>query len=143
MQIKLSASPSFTCCHTEIEAADQTQSQYTDTGPTSPSTDPKTPDPWQGRHWSTNFQVTDQYDWTREIMRGDKTGMEPRACRSGSGRLHHWATGAVPALGIVTTQGKEVRDLRNSQPTSVVSGWDWRDLRNSQPVSCRDGVGET
>ena len=34
----------FTCCHTEIEAADQTfhltQSQYTDTGPTSPSADP-------------------------------------------------------------------------------------------------------
>ena len=33
----------FTCCHTEIEAADQTfhltQSQYTDTGPTSPSAD--------------------------------------------------------------------------------------------------------
>ena len=31
----------FTCCHTEIEAADPTfhltQSQYTDTGPTSPS----------------------------------------------------------------------------------------------------------
>ena len=36
-----------TCCHTEIEVADQTfhltQSQYTDTGPTSPSTDPITP----------------------------------------------------------------------------------------------------
>ena len=35
----------FTCCHTEIEAADQTfhltQSQYTDTGPT--SADPITP----------------------------------------------------------------------------------------------------
>ena len=37
----------FTCCHTEIEAADQTfyltQSQYTDTGLTSPSADPMTP----------------------------------------------------------------------------------------------------
>ena len=37
-------SDNFTCCHTEIEVADQTfrliQSQYTDTGPTSPSTDP-------------------------------------------------------------------------------------------------------
>ena len=34
----------FTCCHTEIEVADPTfyltQSQYTDTGPTSPSADP-------------------------------------------------------------------------------------------------------
>ena len=42
----------FTCCHTEIEAADQTfhltQSQYTDTGPTSPSADPITPGAWQG-----------------------------------------------------------------------------------------------
>ena len=48
----------FTCCHTETEAADQTfhltQSQYTDTGPTSPSTDPITPGAWQGCHWSAN-----------------------------------------------------------------------------------------
>ena len=49
----------FTCCHTEIEAADQTfhltQSQYTDTGPTSPSADPITPGAWQGSHWSASF----------------------------------------------------------------------------------------
>ena len=48
----------FTCCHTEIEAADQTfhltQSQYTDTGQTSPSADPITPGAWQGSHWSAN-----------------------------------------------------------------------------------------
>ena len=52
----------FTCCHTEIEVADQTfyltQSQYTDTGPTSPSADPTTPGAWQGSHWSANFEVT-------------------------------------------------------------------------------------
>ena len=52
----------FTCCHTEMEAADQTfyltQSQYTDTGPTSPSADPITPGAWQGSHWSANFSVT-------------------------------------------------------------------------------------
>ena len=40
-------SDNFTCCHTEIEVADQTfhltQSQYTGTGPTSPSADPITP----------------------------------------------------------------------------------------------------
>ena len=40
-------SDNLTCCHTEIEVADQTfhltQSQYTDTGPTSPSADPITP----------------------------------------------------------------------------------------------------
>ena len=52
----------FTCCHTEIEVADQTfhltQWQYTDTGPTSPNTDPITPGAWQGSHWSANFEVT-------------------------------------------------------------------------------------
>ena len=52
-------SDNFMCCHTEIEVADQTfhltQSQYTDTGPTSPSTDPIAPGAWQGRHWSANF----------------------------------------------------------------------------------------
>ena len=49
----------FTCYHTEIEVADQTfyltQSQYTDTGLTSPSTDPITLGAWQGSHWSANF----------------------------------------------------------------------------------------
>ena len=51
-------SDNFTCCHTEIEVADPTfhltQSQYTDTGPTSPSADPITPGAWQGSHWSAN-----------------------------------------------------------------------------------------
>ena len=55
-------SDKFTCCHTEIEVADQTfyltQSQYTDTGLTSPSADPITPGAWQGSHWSVNFEVT-------------------------------------------------------------------------------------
>ena len=52
-------SDNFTCCHTEIEVADPTfyltQSQYTDTGPTSPSADPITPGAWQGSQWSANF----------------------------------------------------------------------------------------
>ena len=43
---------------TLTEVADQTlhltQSQYTDTGPTSPRTDPITPDAWQGSHRSAN-----------------------------------------------------------------------------------------
>ena len=54
-------SDNFTCCHTEIEVADQTfyltQSQYTDTGLTSPSADPISPGTWQGSHWSANFEV--------------------------------------------------------------------------------------
>ena len=55
-------SDNLTCCHTEIQVADPTfyltQSQYTDTGPTSPSADPITPGAWQGSHWSANFEVT-------------------------------------------------------------------------------------
>ena len=55
-------SDNFTCCHTEIEVADPTfhltQSQYTDTGPTSPSADPIAPGAWQGSHWSAHFEVT-------------------------------------------------------------------------------------
>ena len=43
-------SDNFTCCHTETEVADQTfhltQSQYTDTGPTSPSADSIMPGAW-------------------------------------------------------------------------------------------------
>ena len=55
-------SDNFACCRTEIDVADPTfyltQSQYTDTGPTSPSADPITPGAWQGSHWSANFEVT-------------------------------------------------------------------------------------
>ena len=57
----------FTCCHTEIEVADPTfyltQSQYTDTGPTSPSADPITPDAWQGqqrRVWTRRDDIVGQ-----------------------------------------------------------------------------------
>ena len=50
----------FTCCHTEIEVADQTfyltQSQNTDTGSTSPNADPIKPGSWQGSHWSANVK---------------------------------------------------------------------------------------
>ena len=55
-------SDNFTCCHTEIEVEDQifylTQSQHTDTGPTSPSAETITPGAWQGSRWSANFEVT-------------------------------------------------------------------------------------
>ena len=48
----------YTRCHTEIEVADPTfyltHSQYTDSGPTSPSTNPIMPGSWQGSHWNTN-----------------------------------------------------------------------------------------
>ena len=49
----------FMCCHTKIEAADQTfyltQSQYIDTGLTNPSADPTVPGAWQGCHWNVNI----------------------------------------------------------------------------------------
>ena len=67
-----SAQTIFTCCHTEMEAADQTfhltQSQYTATGPTSPSADPITPGAWQGSHWSANF-LSHWYDSTPKKSR--------------------------------------------------------------------------
>ena len=66
-------SDNFTRCHTEIEVADPTlhltQSQYTDTLPTSPSTDPITPGAWQGSHWSANFFLCHWYDSTPEKSR--------------------------------------------------------------------------
>ena len=59
-------SNSFTC-HTEIEVADKTfyltQSQYTDTGPTSPSTAPIMPGASQSSHWMAKFSVTGGRDW--------------------------------------------------------------------------------
>ena len=62
-------SDNFTGYHTETEAADQTfpltRSQYTDTGPTSPSTDPITPDAWQGSHLECQF-LRQWYDSTPE-----------------------------------------------------------------------------
>ena len=65
----------FTCCHTEIEVADQTfyltQSQYTDTGPTSPSTGPLSPGTWQGSHWSANFEVTGKTQPGKSRRKGD------------------------------------------------------------------------
>ena len=63
-------SDNCTCCPTEIEIAVQTfhLTQYTDTGPTSPSTDPITPGAWQGSHWSANF-LNHWYDSTPEKAR--------------------------------------------------------------------------
>ena len=81
-------SDSFTCCHTEIEVADQTfyltQSQYADTGPISPSADLITPGIWQGSHWSANFEVTGM---TRPGKIPAQEGFEPGIFRSRGGRL--------------------------------------------------------
>ena len=69
-------SDNFTCCHTEREVTNQTfhltQSQYTDTGPTSPSSDPITPGAWQASHWSAIFFLSHWYDSTPEQSRGKR-----------------------------------------------------------------------
>ena len=76
--------------HTEIELADQTiylaQSQYTDTGPTSPSTDPITPGVWQGSHRSATFEVAGmtRTEKKKKKIPTKKAGIEPRVCRSRS-----------------------------------------------------------
>ena len=95
-------SDNSTCCHTEIDVADQalylTQSQYTDTGPTSPSADPITPCAWQGRRWSVNFEVTGM------IPPGkipSQAGFEPRIFLSRGGRLNHWAKEALLTIQAV------------------------------------------
>ena len=53
-------SDNCTCYHTETAVADQpfylTQSQYTDTRPSSPRADPVSPSAWQGSQWSVMFQ---------------------------------------------------------------------------------------
>ena len=92
-------SDNCTCCHTETEVADQlfhlTQSQYTDTGSTSPSADPVTPGAWQDSHWSASFKVT---GITRN--RGIPPQAEPRVCRSLGRRLNHYTNEAVYKLQI-------------------------------------------
>ena len=80
----------WTCCHTEIEVADPTfhptQSQYTDTGPISPSADPVTPGEWQCSHWCANFYVTGM---TRPRKISSQAGFELRIFRSIGRRLNH------------------------------------------------------
>ena len=84
-------SENFTCCHTEIEVADQTfyltQSQYTDTGPTSPSADPITPGAWQGKPLECQF-LSHWYDSTPKKI-PPQAGFEPGTFRSRGGRLNH------------------------------------------------------
>ena len=89
-------SDNFTCCHTEIEVADPTfyltQSQYTDTGPTSPSADPITPGAWQGSHWSANFSVTGM---TRPRKNPGASGIRTRDLPLSRRTPYHLANEAV------------------------------------------------
>ena len=80
----------FTSCHMKTDDANQTlyltQSQYTGTGPTSPSSDPITPGAWQGNHWSAKFEVAGM---TRPgKISTAQARIEPRIFRSRGGRLN-------------------------------------------------------
>ena len=80
----------FTCCHTEIEAANQTfhltQSQYTDTGPTSPSADPIRQAP--GRV-ATGVPIFKSLVWLDPEKIPALAGFEPGTSHSPGGRLNH------------------------------------------------------
>ena len=102
-------SDNFTSCHAEIEVADQifylTQSQYADTGPTSPSTDPITLGAWQGSigviilsHW---------YDSTPEKSRR-KRGSNP-------------GSSALEADALTTTPTRRFSLVTANRPTSGLS----------------------
>ena len=83
-------SDNFTCCHTEVEAADPTyyltQSQSTDTGPTSPSADPIMTGAWQDNHRSANFEASGM---TRPGIIPSQAGFELGISRSRGVRLNH------------------------------------------------------
>ena len=61
-----------------------TQSQYTDTGPTSPSRDPVTPGARQGSHWSTNVSDTSMSLPGITVNGWDGRGVEGRGGRGSS-----------------------------------------------------------
>ena len=79
-------SDNCTCCHTETEVTNQTfhltQSQYTNTRPTSRSTDPMTPGAWQSSQRSPSVW----YEWAWENLH-THSGNRTQVCRSGDGRL--------------------------------------------------------
>ena len=108
---------SFTCCHTETEVADPTfhltQSQYTDTGPISPSADPITPGAWQGSHRSANFEVTGM---TRPRKNPVASGIRTRTFRSRGGRLTTRPTRRFKATDKYTNRKWILRRKR---------GWGW------------------
>ena len=82
-------SDNLTCCHTEMEAADQTchrtQSQYADTKPTSPSANPIT-GTWPGRV-ATGVPMFKSLVWLDPEKIPPQAGFEPGIFRSLGGCL--------------------------------------------------------
>ena len=81
------------CCHTDIEVAHQTfyltQSQYTDTRPTSPRADCMMPGAWQGSHCCANFEVTGMTRSEKSLRpkRDSNPGSRPRRPCSEAGHV--------------------------------------------------------
>ena len=97
----------FTCCHTEIEVPDPTfyltQSQYTDTEPTSPSADPIMPGPWQGSHWSANF-ISHWYDSTRKKKQTKKSNKNKQTTTTKSRKRDSTPGSSAPEADALTTK---------------------------------------
>ena len=114
-------SDNFTCCHTEIEVADQTlyltQSQYTDTGPTSPSTDPIMPGAWQGSHWSANF-LSHWYDsrCNRDSNQGS-SALEADALTTRPTRR------SIAGMSAVSNPRVSVETVTGAFPVPVLTHW--------------------
>ena len=106
-------SDNFTCCHTEIEVADQTfylaQSQYTDTEPTSPNADPITPGAWHGSHWSANFEVTG-------MTRPRKKSRRKRDSNPGSSALQADALPLGQRGGFIKTNKQTKQNKKKKNP---------------------------
>ena len=126
-----SAQTIFTYCHTEMEVADSTfyltQSQHTDTGPTSSSADPIMPGAWQGSPWSAHF-LSHWYDSTTKKIPA-QAGFEPGIFRSRGGHLttrpkRRWQVRKADMLTVTprVSPGK-TSDWR---VTDLGKGSDWR-----------------
>ena len=101
-----SAQASVMCCHTETEAADQTfyitQSQYTDTRPTNPSTDPITSGAWQGSH---GVPILKSLIWLDPEKSCRKRDLNSGSCTLEADALTTWPTrwwknGEAPAVDL-------------------------------------------
>ena len=103
-------SDNFTCCHTEIQVADQTfyltQSQPTDTGPASPSADPITPGTGRVATGVSIFKSLVSVD--PEKIPTAQAGFEPGVCHS---------LGGTASLAKWLRRPPRERKIRGSNPT--------------------------
>ena len=111
-------SDNWKCCHAEIDVTHQTfyliQSQYTDTGPTSPSADPIMPVAWQGSHWSAILKSLAWLDPEKSLRRKRESNLG-------------WA--ALEADALTTTPTRRSRHLAFGGYSYLTSGSTWQGAR--------------